>query len=216
MYRRKTKRIMDLCIAIPLLFLTFPIIFLNGFFIFMQDGENPFFTQLRPGKNGRIFRLIKLRTMNNSKDANGNLLPDEIRLTYLGRIIRKTSLDELPQLFNVILGHMSLIGPRPLLPEYLNHYNAEHSKRHNVRPGITGLAQVLGRNKMKFSDRFKLDIYYVNNLSLSLDLKIIFLTLKAIFFDTASVVNGQLVEEVDDLALSRDLKMNHKTDSYDN
>jgi len=114
------------------------------------------------------------------------------------------------------LGHMSLIGPRPLLPEYLNHYNAEHSKRHNVRPGITGLAQVLGRNKMKFSDRFKLDIYYVNNLSLSLDLKIIFLTLKAIFFDTASVVNGQLVEEVDDLALSRDLKMNHKTDSYDN
>jgi lipopolysaccharide/colanic/teichoic acid biosynthesis glycosyltransferase len=182
----------------------------------MQDGENPFFTQLRPGKNGRIFRLIKLRTMNNRKDANGNLLPDEIRLTYLGRIIRKTSLDELPQLFNVILGHMSLIGPRPLLPEYLNHYNAEHSKRHNVRPGITGLAQVLGRNKMKFSDRFKLDIYYVNNLSLSLDLKIIFLTLKAIFFDTASVVNGQLVEEVDDLALSRDLKMNHKTDSYDN
>jgi undecaprenyl phosphate N,N'-diacetylbacillosamine 1-phosphate transferase len=216
MYRRGPKRIMDLCIAIPALLLTFPVIFLTGLFIFLQDGQIPFFTQLRPGKDARIFRLIKLRTMNNSRDAYGNLLPDDIRLTYIGRVIRKTSFDELPQLINVILGHMSLIGPRPLLPEYLNRYRAEDGRRHNVRPGITGLAQVLGRNKMKFSDRFKLDVYYVDNISLSLDIKIIFLTFKAIFFDTASVVNGQLVEEVDDLELSRDLRMNNKTVRHDN
>lgn len=138
---------------------------------------NPFFVQLRPGKDERIFRLIKFRTMTNERDNNGNLLSDQDRVTKLGNIVRNLSLDELPQLFNVLKGDMSLIGPRPLLPEYLPLYSDEQLRRHEVRPGITGWAQVNGRNAISWEQKFELDVWYVDNLSFLLDLKIFLLTI---------------------------------------
>ena len=197
------KSLIDISISFLGLIVAMPIIFISGLIIYLQDLQSPFFIQIRPGKNAQLFRLIKLRTMNNRKDALGNLLPDTMRLTTAGKVIRKLSIDELPQLFNVLKGEMSLIGPRPLLPEYLSRYSLEDRRRHNVKPGITGLAQVLGRNKMKFSERFKLDVFYVDNVSFKLDVKIFLLTIKAIFFNTSSIVNGQLVDEVDDLGISQ-------------
>ncbi len=197
------KRLIDISISLLGLIVAMPIIFITGLIIYLQDLQSPFFIQIRPGKNAQLFRLIKLRTMNNRKDAFGNLLPDTMRLTSAGKVIRKLSIDELPQLFNVLKGEMSLIGPRPLLPEYLSRYSLEDRRRHNVEPGITGLAQVLGRNKMKFSERFKWDVFYVDNVSFKLDVKIFLLTIKAIFFSTSSIVNGQLVDEVDDLGISQ-------------
>lgn len=140
----------------------------------------PFFVQNRPGKNGKIFSIIKFKTMNNKKDAQGVLLPDYRRLTFMGKIVRKTSLDELPQLINVVKGDMSLVGPRPLLPEYLPLYNAEQAKRHDVKPGITGWAQVNGRNALSWEEKFAYDIEYVNHLSAALDAKIVFITLQKV------------------------------------
>jgi len=180
MYRNLGKRVLDLSIAIPMLAFSLPIILLTGFFIFLQDGESPFFTQLRPGKNAKIFRLIKLRTMNNRRDVHGNLLADVDRLTLVGKFVRKTSLDELPQLVNVFLGQMSLIGPRPLLVQYLPLYNAEQARRHEVRPGITGWAQINGRNGISWKQKFDLDVWYVDHCSLLLDLKILVLTAKKV------------------------------------
>jgi lipopolysaccharide/colanic/teichoic acid biosynthesis glycosyltransferase len=141
----------------------------------------PFFKQLRPGKNGKPFWLIKFKTMNDKKDNNGELLPDEKRLTTVGNIIRKTSLDEIPQLINVIRGDMSLIGPRPLLVDYLPLYSEVQKKRHNVKPGITGWAQVNGRNAISWQRKFDYDIWYVDHVSVALDLKILFLTIKKVF-----------------------------------
>lgn len=146
-------------------------------FLAVANQGNPFFRQLRPGLNGKVFVLIKFKTMNDRNDAAGQLLPDAERLTTLGKIIRKTSLDELPQLWNVLNGDMSLIGPRPLLVEYLSLYNKQQSKRHAVRPGITGWAQVNGRNALSWEEKFKYDVWYVENLSLALDAKIIWITL---------------------------------------
>jgi undecaprenyl phosphate N,N'-diacetylbacillosamine 1-phosphate transferase len=203
MYKIIGKSLIDFSIAFLGLLAAMPIIFISSLIIYLQDLQSPFFIQIRPGKNAQLFRLIKLRTMNNRKDALGNLLPDTMRLTSVGKVIRKLSIDELPQLFNVLKGEMSLIGPRPLLPEYLSRYNLEDRRRHNVKPGITGLAQVLGRNKMKFSERFKWDVFYVDNVSFKLDVRIFLLTIKAIFFNTSSIVNGQLVDEVDDLGISQ-------------
>jgi undecaprenyl phosphate N,N'-diacetylbacillosamine 1-phosphate transferase len=140
-----------------------------------------FFTQLRPGKNGAIFKLVKFKTMNDKRDEAGNLLPDADRLTGIGKFIRKTSLDELPQLWNVLKGDMSLVGPRPLLVQYLPLYNAEQQRRHLVKPGITGWAQVNGRNAIGWEEKFKLDVWYVDHLSFSLDAKILFLTIKKVF-----------------------------------
>jgi lipopolysaccharide/colanic/teichoic acid biosynthesis glycosyltransferase len=148
--------------------------------LFIDLRGNPFFSQMRPGMNNKIFKLLKFRTMNNNKDANGTLLPDNLRLTRVGKVIRKLSLDELPQLINVLKGEMSLIGPRPLLVEYLSLYNETQIKRHNVRPGITGWAQVNGRNAISWVHKFELDLYYVNNVSLHLDLKIALLTIKKV------------------------------------
>ena len=144
-----------------------------------NKGE-PFFFQRRPGKNDKIFKIIKFKTMNDEKDKNGDLLPDDKRMSRVGKIVRKTSIDEIPQLFNVLKGEMSIIGPRPLIPEYLPFYDEEQKKRHLVKPGITGWAQVNGRNTISWDDKFKYDVWYVNNLSLRLDLKIIFLTFKKI------------------------------------
>lgn len=137
---------------------------------------NPFFSQDRPGKKGKIFKLIKFRSMNNKKDKNGNLLPDEDRLTKYGKFLRKTSLDELPELFNIFVGNMSIIGPRPLLVRYLPLYNDEQKHRHDVRPGLTGYAQVNGRNSITWKEKFELDVWYVRNISFLVDLKIFFKT----------------------------------------
>ena len=141
---------------------------------------NPFFTQERPGKDGKIFKLIKFRSMTCEKDKNGNLLPDEQRMTKYGRILRSTSLDELPELINILKGDMSIVGPRPLLVRYLPRYNEEQRHRHDVRPGLTGHAQVNGRNAISWEERFKLDVEYVNNLSFAMDVKIIFQTVAAV------------------------------------
>ncbi|MBO4962395.1 MAG: sugar transferase, partial [Clostridia bacterium] len=142
---------------------------------------NPFFTQDRPGKNGKIFKLIKFRSMNNKKDENGNLLPDELRLTKYGKFLRATSLDELPELFNIFIGQMSIVGPRPLLVKYLPLYSPEQARRHEVRPGLTGYAQVNGRNSLSWPEKFKLDVEYVDTYSLFGDIKIILKTIIKVF-----------------------------------
>ena len=142
---------------------------------------NPFFTQLRPGKDGKIFKLIKFRSMTCEKDKDGNLLPDDVRLTRYGEILRSTSLDELPELLNILKGDMSIVGPRPLLVQYLPLYNEEQRHRHDVRPGLTGWAQVNGRNSITWEDKFRYDVWYVRNISFILDVKILFLTVKKVF-----------------------------------
>ncbi len=158
-----------------------PLFVLVIILLFIANNGKPFFTQLRPGKNEKIFRLIKFKTMNDKSDKKGNLLPDAARLTTIGKFVRKTSLDEIPQLLNVIKGDMSLIGPRPLLVEYLPLYNKEQKNRHKVRPGITGWAQVNGRNTISWQKKFEYDVWYVKNLSFSLDVKILLLTIKKVF-----------------------------------
>ena len=154
------------------------------------------FKQKRPGKNEKIFTLYKFRTMKNIKDVNGKLIKDDKRATSLGKVLRKTSLDELPSLFNVICGNMSFVGPRPLLIQYLKHYSNEQAKRHNVKPGITGLAQINGRNELDWESKFKLDIWYVENQSFILDLKIMFITIKKVLtFDGINAPGDQPVKE---------------------
>ena len=151
----------------------FPIILIITIFLFIVNQGKPFFTQVRPGKNEALFKIIKFKTMNDKKDGNGNLLPDYERLTSVGNFIRKTSMDEIPQLFNVIKGDMSFVGPRPLLPRYLPYYSTEEKRRHNVKPGITGYAQVNGRSLLDWDTKLKYDVFYVNNISFKLDLKIL-------------------------------------------
>jgi lipopolysaccharide/colanic/teichoic acid biosynthesis glycosyltransferase len=191
------------------LILLFPIFLIISILLTVTNGGSPFFVQRRPGKNSQIFKIIKFKTMNEKKDINGNLLSDVERLSTVGKFIRKTSLDEIPQLLNVFKGDMSLIGPRPLLPEYLPIYNETQKRRHNVRPGITGLAQVRGRNQMKFSERLINDVYYVDHLSFALDFKILFMTVKSVLFKSGTIINGQTVDDVDDIGLSINLTSNH-------
>lgn len=182
MYRKYIKRMLDIVCALSAIavfsWLYILLIILGA--IFMRG--NPFFTQERPGKDEKIFKLIKFRTMDNRKDKDGNLLPDDVRLNKYGRILRKSSLDELPEAFNILRGDMSVVGPRPLLVQYLPYYTDEEHHRHDVRPGLSGLAQINGRNAIdSWESRFKLDIEYVNSISFFLDVKIIFITvLKAI------------------------------------
>jgi undecaprenyl phosphate N,N'-diacetylbacillosamine 1-phosphate transferase len=182
MYEKYVKRFFDIIIASFCLLFVLPILLTLILVLFLATKGNPLFFQLRPGKKGRLFTILKFKTMNDNKNSEGNLLPDDARLTKLGLFIRKTSLDELPQLVNVIKGDMSLIGPRPLLPEYISYYNEFQKKRHNVRPGITGLAQVNGRNAISWSKKFEYDLYYVNNISFFLDIKIIIKSFKKVFF----------------------------------
>lgn len=163
--------------------------------LWVSTQGNPFFIQLRPGKNAKLFRVIKFKTMNDKKDSSGNLLSDDQRLTALGKFVRKTSLDEIPQLLNVIAGNMSLIGPRPLLPEYLSMYSEEQLQRHLVRPGITGWAQIHGRNAITWQDKFKLDVWYVQHLNFWLDIKIIFITFIKVL--KASGISGKGVSTVE-------------------
>ena len=181
MYKNNIKTIIDILIAVlGFIFLSPIFLFLVFFLIFANKGK-PFFIQKRPGKNEKIFNVLKFKTMNDKKDMNGNLLPDEKRLTRIGKFIRKTSLDEIPQLLNVIKGDMSLIGPRPLLPEYIKLYSKFQKRRHEVKPGITGWAQVNGRNAISWEQKFKFDVWYVDNISFLLDVKIIILTIKKVF-----------------------------------
>ncbi len=171
----------DIVVSAIILLIFSPILFLILFFLFFSNNGKPFFTQTRPGLNEKLFRIIKFKTMNDNKDKLGKLLPDVERLTSIGKFIRKTSLDELPQLINVIKGDMSLIGPRPLLVQYLPLYNQKQKQRHHVRPGITGWAQVNGRNAISWQQKFEYDVYYVQNLSFLFDLKIAILTIKKVF-----------------------------------
>jgi len=176
MYAKLFKRIIDFVFALIALVILFPIILFIGIVLFINNKGTPFFFQKRPGKNEVIFTVIKFKTMNNKKGVNGELLPDAERLTTMGKFIRKTSLDEIPQLINVLKGDMSLIGPRPLLPEYLTLYNETQKKRHDVKPGITGWAQVNGRNAISWKKKFEYDVWYVENVTFLLDLKILIKT----------------------------------------
>jgi lipopolysaccharide/colanic/teichoic acid biosynthesis glycosyltransferase len=180
MYKNYIKIILDFIFSLICLVLILPLFVLVIVGLFFANQGKPFFFQLRPGKNGEVFKIIKFKTMNDKKDDEGNLLPDEYRLTKIGAIVRKTSLDETPQLLNVLKGDMSLIGPRPLLPEYLSLYNEFQKRRHEVKPGITGWAQVNGRNALSWQQKFKYDVWYVDNLSFLLDIKIVILTVKKV------------------------------------
>lgn len=181
MYKRYIKRILDFCIS-------FVLLLLFGWFLLIiyiwltiaNKGAGAFFFQKRPGKDGKIFKVIKFKTMTDERDAEGNLLPDADRLTRVGKFVRSTSIDELPQLINVLKGDMALIGPRPLLVQYLPLYSKEQMRRHDVRPGISGWAQCHGRNQISWTEKFKLDVWYVEHLSLLTDLKVIFLTIKKV------------------------------------
>jgi sugar transferase len=177
MYKKIIKPALDFLIALIVFILLSPIFVVVTVGLWFANGGRPFFYQLRPGKGERIFKIIKFKTMNDRRDANGQLLPDAERLTKIGTFVRKTSLDEIPQLLNVLKGDMSLIGPRPLLVKYLPYYSKREQLRHTVRPGITGLAQVNGRNKLNWDDRLELDAQYVENLSFLLDIKILFRTI---------------------------------------
>lgn len=175
-----TKRLLDItCASLGLLVFIIPMIFI-AFLIQIKIGRPVLFSQIRPGKGGKLFKIYKFRTMLSTTDKNGRFLPDEQRLAPFGQFLRSTSLDELPTLFNVLKGDMSLVGPRPLLVEYLPFYTAQQAQRHDLRPGITGWAQVKGRNALTWDEKFLLDIWYVNNHSLSLDIKIIFMTIKKV------------------------------------
>src|SRR5690554_1389048 len=178
MYKNYLKRLFDFLAAFFGLVLLSPIFIVVMIGLYFANQGKPFFFQARPGKDERIFKIIKFKTMNDKKDAQGNLLPDAERLTPIGAFVRKTSLDEIPQLINVLKGDMSLIGPRPLLPQYLSLYNEEQKRRHEVRPGITGWAQVNGRNAISWKRKFELDVEYVDNLSLMMDLKVFLRLLK--------------------------------------
>jgi len=180
MYKNFFKRIVDFILSFIGLLMLSPILVIVTILLVIANKGKPFFYQIRPGKNEKLFSILKFKTMTDAKDSSGNLLPDAERMTKLGSFVRKTSIDELPQLLNVLKGDMSLIGPRPLLPEYLPLYNTEQRKRHIVRPGITGWAQVNGRNAISWQQKFKLDVFYVENLSFMLDLKILFLTVKKV------------------------------------
>lgn len=195
MYRNVLKPIFDFFLALALMIALSPIFLLLIVLLYLFNKKNVFFFQERPGKNERVFRIIKFKTMTDQKDEFGNLLPDELRLTKMGKFVRKTSLDELPQLINVLKGDMSFIGPRPLLVSYLPLYNDEQKKRHLIKPGITGWAQVNGRNALTWQQKFIYDVYYVKHLSFALDLKIFLLTIKKVAKSEGINSDGQATTE---------------------
>lgn len=195
MYRRYWKPLIDFLIAFTALIFLSPFLLFFIFLLALANGGNPFFLQRRPGKEGEIFRIIKFKTMSNARDAEGNLLPDSERLTAVGKFVRKTSVDEIPQLINVVKGDMSLVGPRPLLPEYLKIYTPRQQKRHLVKPGITGWAQVNGRNAISWNKKLELDVWYVENLSFLVDIKILWMTfLKVVKSEGVNTANMATTE----------------------
>ena len=196
MYKNHLKRVIDFCLALLAVMLIWPVMLAVA--VALAVSNNTFrviFTQLRPGKNGKLFKIMKFKTMTDARDENGHLLPDAQRLTKMGRLVRSTSLDELPQLLNVLKGDMALIGPRPLLPQYLPLYNAEQARRHEVRPGITGWAQVNGRNDISWKKKFELDVWYVDHCSFLLDLQIVLLTIKKVIIREGITKEGQATTE---------------------
>lgn len=196
MYKHYFKRFFDFGVALVALICMSPILIVVTIWLhFANKGAGAFFFQKRPGKDGKIFKVIKFIFMTDERDADGNLLPDADRLTNVGRFVRSTSIDELPQLINVLKGDMALIGPRPLLVQYLPLYNKEQARRHDVRPGITGWAQVNGRNAISWTKKFELDVWYVDHCSLWLDVKIIFLTIKKVFVREGISQEGQATME---------------------
>lgn len=196
MYKYFFKRLIDFIIVFCVLVVIWPILLIITLWLhFANKGAGAFFTQERPGKGGKIFKVIKFKTMTDERDADGNLLPDADRLTNVGRFVRSTSIDELPQLINVLKGDMALIGPRPLLVQYLPLYSKEQARRHDVRPGITGWAQVNGRNAISWTKKFELDVWYVDHCSFWLDVKIIFLTIKEVFVREGISQEGQATME---------------------
>lgn len=195
LYKRYFKRILDLLLALIALVLLSPIILITAILVRIKLGSPILFVQERPGLNHKIFNMYKFRTMTDGKDKEGNLLPDEIRLTSFGKFLRSTSLDELPGLLNIVKGNMSIVGPRPLLVEYLPLYNQEQAKRHNVRPGLTGLAQVNGRNSITWEERFEFDINYVENISFKNDFLVIIKTVKKVFIREGISAEGHSTME---------------------
>lgn len=196
MYKHFFKRLIDFLIVLNLLLIIWPILLIITIWLyFANKGAGAFFTQERPGNGGKVFKVIKFKTMTDERDANGNLLPDANRLTSVGRFVRSTSIDELPQLINVLKGDMALIGPRPLLVQYLPLYSKKQARRHDVRPGITGWAQVNGRNAISWTKKFELDVWYVDHCSFWLDVKIIFLTIKKVFVREGISQEGQATME---------------------
>jgi len=181
MYKNFVKPAGDLFISLIGLILTLPFSIIFTILLFITNEGKPFFFQHRPGKNGKIFKIVKFKTMNDKRDDQGNLLPDSDRLTAVGKLVRKTSFDEIPQLINVFKGDMSLIGPRPLLTSYLHLYDEFQNRRHEIKPGITGWAQVNGRNAISWDEKFKLDVWYVDNMSFKIDIKILFKTALKVF-----------------------------------
>ncbi|WP_303228560.1 sugar transferase [Parabacteroides goldsteinii] len=196
MYKHFFKRLIDFIIVFCVLAVIWPILLVITLWLhFANKGTGVFFMQERPGKGGKVFKVIKFKTMTDERDADGNLLPDADRLTNVGRFVRSTSIDELPQLINVLKGDMALIGPRPLLVQYLPLYSKEQARRHDVRPGITGWAQVNGRNAISWTKKFELDVWYVDHCSFWLDVKIIFLTIKKVFVREGISQEGQATME---------------------
>lgn len=195
MYKSFLKPLFDFIFSFILLLILSPVLLIVIILLYFFNQKNVFFLQSRPGKNEKIFKIIKFKTMTDQKDESGNLLPDEFRLTKMGKFVRKTSLDELPQLINVLKGDMSFIGPRPLLVSYLPLYNEEQKKRHLIKPGITGWAQVNGRNTITWQQKFVLDVFYVENLSFLLDIKIFLLTIKKVIKTEGINTVGQATTE---------------------
>ncbi len=196
MYKKCFKRLLDFILSLCALIVLLPVLLVLTVLGAVKMKGNPFFVQERPGKNEKIFKLIKFRSMTCEKDKNGELLPDEVRLTKYGKFLRSTSLDELPELLNILAGHMSIVGPRPLLVQYLPRYNAEQHRRHEVRPGLTGLAQVNGRNAISWEDKFRLDVEYVDHITLMGDIKIIWKTaMKVLKRDGISSESSATMEE---------------------
>lgn len=181
MYARFFKRLIGFCLSLIAIVLLSPVLLILTIVGAVKMKGNPFFTQERPGWHEKIFKLIKFRSMTNEKDENGELLPDSVRLNGYGRFLRKTSLDELPELFNILIGQMAIIGPRPLLVRYLPRYTPEQHRRHEVRPGLTGYAQAHGRNAISWEEKFKLDVWYVDHVSFKVDVEVFFATIKAVF-----------------------------------
>lgn len=195
MYKTFFKRLIDFTFSFIGLILLSPVFIIVTIGLYFANQGKPFFFQKRPGKDGKIFEIIKFKTMNDKKDVSGALLPDAVRLTEIGAFVRKTSLDEIPQLINVIKGEMSLIGPRPLLPEYLSLYNDHQRRRNDVKPGITGWAQVNGRNTISWEQKFEYDVWYVDHCSFLLDMKILLMTVKKVFISEGIAQQGHVTSE---------------------
>ena len=210
MYAKYVKRILDFTLSLLALIVLSPIMLILYILVRIKLGNPVIFKQMRPGKDEKIFKLYKFRTMTDEKDEQGNLLPDEQRLTKFGKFLRSTSLDELPELINIIKGDMAIVGPRPLLVQYLEFYNEEQKHRHDVRPGLTGLAQVSGRNSLTWEEKFKQDIEYINHLTFKNDVKIIFMTIGKVFKREGISQDGEATMERFDIAQAQ--KQNAKVE----